>query len=204
MSSIVEQPPADIILIGPVRSGKSTQGKLLAERLGVPQYSLDKLRRDYFAEIGYSEAEEDRIMEAYGWPGVLAYWKPFEPYALERLLAEHRGGVVDLGAGQSVYEDAALFARVEQTLASYPNVVLLLPSSDLDESVRISKERQGHQTWYENDFDELFVKHPSNSRLAKFVVYTEGKTPEQTCAEILALLSRVPVGPEQTQLEVTQ
>ena len=92
-------PPADIVLIGPVRSGKSTQGKLLAEKLGVPQFSLDKLRWDYFAEIGYDEAEEDRIMEAEGWPGVLAYWKPFEPHALERLLAEHPGGVVDFGCG---------------------------------------------------------------------------------------------------------
>ena len=186
------EPPADIILIGPVRSGKSTQGKLLAGKLGVPQFSLDKLRWDYFAEIGYDEAEEDRIMEAEGWPGVLAYWKPFEPHALERLLTEHPGGVVDLGAGQSVYAEEELFARVQKTLAPYPNVILLLPSPDLDASVRISKERQGHQTWYENDFDEHFIKHPSNHRLAKFVVYTEGKTPEQTCEEILGMLSHFP------------
>lgn len=181
-----------MILIGPVRSGKSTLGRLLAEKLGVPQFSLDKLRWDYFAEIGYDEAEEGRIREAEGWPGVLAYWKPFEPYALERLLADHPGGVVDLGAGQTVQTDEALFLRVQQALAPYPNVVLLLPSPDLDECVRISKERQGHQTWYENDFDEHFVKHPSNHRLAKHIVYTQGKTPQQTCDEILGLLPFLP------------
>ena len=32
-----------------------------------------------------------------------------------------------------------------------------------------------------------FVKHPSNYRLAKAIVYTEGKTPEQSADEILAL-----------------
>ena len=133
----------------------------------MPQYSLDKLRWDYFAEIGYNEAEEDRILKAEGWPGVLAYWKPFEPYALERLLADHPGGVIDLGAGQSVYTDEAQFARVQQALAPYPNVILLLPSSNLDECVRISKERQGHQTWYENDFDEHFCQTSFQSKTGK-------------------------------------
>lgn len=35
-----------------------------------------------------------------------------------------------------------------------------------------------------------FVKHPSNYRLAKAVVYTEGKTPEQTADEIFATTTR--------------
>ena len=45
----------DIILIGPVRTGKSTLGKLLAEKLGLPQVSLDDLRWKYYGEIGYDE-----------------------------------------------------------------------------------------------------------------------------------------------------
>ena len=85
--------PGDIILIGPVRAGKSTQGRLLAEKLQVSQFSLDTLRWAYYAEVGYDEAEEDRLLEAQGWPGVLAYWKPFEAHAVERLLADHSGGV---------------------------------------------------------------------------------------------------------------
>jgi adenylate kinase family enzyme len=33
--------PSDIILIGPVRTGKTTISQLLAERLGLPQIALD-------------------------------------------------------------------------------------------------------------------------------------------------------------------
>jgi ribosomal-protein-serine acetyltransferase len=35
---------------------------------------------------------------------------------------------IDFGAGHSVYEDEELFARVQQALAPYPWVILLLPS----------------------------------------------------------------------------
>lgn len=46
---------ADIILIGPISTGKSTAGTLLAQRLGLPQRSMDDLRWDYYREIGYDE-----------------------------------------------------------------------------------------------------------------------------------------------------
>jgi hypothetical protein len=35
------------------------------------------------------------------------------------------------------------------------------------------------------DLNEHFVKHPSNQRLAKMTIYTQGKSPEETCDEIL-------------------
>jgi hypothetical protein len=101
--------------------------------------------------------------------------------------------VIDFGAGHSVYEDAALFARVESALAPFPYVILLLPSPDLDESVAILNER--FAALLEREVGEVdpalltlnahFTKHPSNTRLAKLTVYTEGKTPEETCDEIL-------------------
>ena len=31
----------------------------------------------------------------------------------------------------------------------------------------------------------LFIKHPANRLLAKHVIYTEGKSPEMACEEIL-------------------
>lgn len=185
-----------IILIGPMMAGKSTIGRLLSERLGLPQIILDDLRWDYFNEIGYDDEESRRIVASEaGFRGLLDYWKPFEVHAVERVLADHDQGVIDFGAGYTVQEDEALFGRVEQALAPYEHVILLLPSPDLDKSMAILNERM-EALMREHDqpeeripivlqANEEFVKLPCNGRLAKRVVYTEGKTPEETCEELL-------------------
>jgi adenylate kinase family enzyme len=56
----------DIILIGPIGSGKSTQGKLLSEKLEIPRCSLDDYRWDYYKEIGYDTDFADRLQKAGG------------------------------------------------------------------------------------------------------------------------------------------
>lgn len=191
------EPP--IILIGPMSAGKSTVGPLLAERLDLPYYELDENRWDYYEEIGYDNAEATRIAQSdAGMAGLLQYWKPFEAHAVERAVAEHSNCVIEFGAGHSVYEDPVLFARVQRVLAPLPNIVLLLPSPDLDESTRILNARFRQLLLDEVgtidpalfDVNEQFVKHPSNYRLAKFVIYTNGKTPTETCADILTQLGQ--------------
>jgi shikimate kinase len=181
---------SDIILIGPIGAGKSTHGKLLSEALQLPRCAVDAVRFDYYKEIGYDEALAKKIQEKDGFAGLYRYWKLFEIYAVERLLVEHRDCVIDFGGGHSVYEDDALFARAQQALAPYANVILLLPSPDLDESVRLLTERTGPIHGSDFDFHEHFVKHHSNHDLATRVVYTHGKTPEQTRDEILGLVRR--------------
>ena len=42
-----------------------------------------------------------------------------------------------------IYEDEAQFSHVQELLAPYPNVILLLPSADLEESLTIVRERGG-------------------------------------------------------------
>ena len=127
----------------------------------------------------------EQLQQREGFLGKYRYWKSFEIHAVERLLAEHRNSVIDFGAGHSVYEDDALFARAQQALAPYENIILLLPSPDLDESVRILNERAGAEATEGFDFTAHFVKHQSNHDLAKIVVYTHGKSPEETRDEIL-------------------
>ncbi len=185
---------SNIILIGPVGAGKSTQGHLLAEKLGLPRCSMDDRRWDYYREIGYSEEIARQIIDKEGFLGLYHYWKPFEAYAVERLLGDSHGSVIDFGAGHSVFEDDALFARVQSAMQPCRNVVLLLPSPDLDDSVRFLRERTWDGMAGEFDFHEHFVKHHSNHDLAKFVVYTKDKTPEQTRDEIIALVSHAPTG----------
>lgn len=180
----------DIILIGPIGAGKSTIAELLAQQLDIPNHSLDDLRKDYYAEIDYDAELAETIRDRDGIWGLYQYWKPFEIHAVERMLTDYPTGVLDFGAGHSVYEDEALFERARLALAARPNVILLLPSSDFDETMHVLNEREPDLPEEVQKLNEHFVRHPSNYALAKSTVYTNGKTPEETCEEILGLVHR--------------
>jgi hypothetical protein len=187
--------PSDIVLIGPMRAGKTTLGGLIAARLRQPQtVSLDILGGLYAQEAGFDLARAAQIQATEGPLGFLRYSRQFYPYAVERVLQDYPGRVIDFGAGHSVYDEPAQFERLQQTLALYPNVVLVLPSPDLDESARILRERGAHKpNQFQDEFrvrhgfdlNEYFLRHPSNFVLAKHVVYTVGRSPEESRDEIL-------------------
>lgn len=182
-----------IILIGPLGAGKSTVGRLLAAKLDLPLCTVDQVRRDYYAAAGYDEALAARIAaSAQGFRGVLRYSKPFEAQMVARVLADHHG-IIDFGASNSVYDDPALLAQVEQALSPYPHVILLLPSPDPAESAVILQDRlirmlnEAGKTFTDELFvlNEYFIRHPANQQLAKLVIYTKDKTPEEICDEIV-------------------
>ena len=177
-----------VILIGPINAGKTSVARCLAERLGVPHIELDDLRWGYYKEVGYDEAEARRRVEAGGFWQLYEYWKPFEAHAVERVLSEHTAGVISFGAGHSVYEEDGLFQRVQQALRPFPHVVLLVPTDDVDESLRILTERGGPGPDMQPNINEHFLRHPSNRSLARHVVHTAGKTLDETCAEVWALI----------------
>ncbi len=175
---------SDIILIGPEGTGKSTIGKLLSQKLNLPQASMDEIRWEYYKEIGWDADTQKQIRDRLGFAGVYRYWKRFLIHSLERLLSEHSNCVIDFGAGNSVYENDADFARASELLSPYKNVVLLLPSRDLDESVDILKQRN-QLTINGVEINRFFMTHPSNHQLAKQVFYTKGKTSEEIKEEII-------------------
>ncbi|MEO8392371.1 MAG: shikimate kinase [Chloroflexota bacterium] len=185
----------NIILIGPMAAGKTTQKDLLAEALGVPAVELDMLRWDYYAEIGYDKEKARQISREEGFDALLKYWKPFEVHAVQRILQDYPSDhVIGFGAGHSVYDDPAQFEQVRTALTPFPYVILLLPSADVTESTHILTERLRAEEPDMTDEDaketsaanRTFIENPSNARLAKFTVYTKDKTPAETCAEIMA------------------
>jgi shikimate kinase len=187
-----------IILIGPMSAGKSTLAALLSERLGLQRIEMDDIRWDYYAEIGYDPQVATRLAESdEGMMALIKHWKPFEAHAVVRALQEHSGCVLDFGAGHSVFEDEELLEQVEEALAPFPHVFLILPSPDPDKSVEILNRRfrqllereVGHVDERLMNLNQHFVRHPSNQRLAKHVIYTEGKTPEETVVEMMRLIS---------------
>ena len=179
----------DIILIGPPDTGKSTIGALLAERLGRPRISVDHLRKVYYAEIGYDDGEARRLRKDQGFAALVRYWKRFDLHGVERTLEDYPGHIIDFGAGHSVYDDAAHMQRMHEVLAPYPNVILLLPSPDADESIALLHERENQRIGINGvELHRYLLEHPANRTLATHTVYTQGQTPEQTCDAILALL----------------
>jgi hypothetical protein len=135
----------------------------------------------------YEQIEQER-----GFLAAYRHWWPAYPYVLERLIHDHPSGILDLGAAHTHYEDSQLFMRVKSLLAPYAHVVLLLPTPDLDRSIALLRERSAREQGWEWRVDEYdFIAHwvsdPCNAELATHTVYTEDKTPEQTCAEIIGI-----------------
>jgi hypothetical protein len=183
--------PNQIILIGPCGCGKSTIGTMLAERLGSPFVSLDRVERDYTIPAGYDPARAEELGKS-GVPFAgYNYRRMFFDAAVHGFLADYSEGVLEMGGGHPIIPDRDKQARVIEALRPYNRVVLLLPTADLRESVALLRERCGVAAG-EPYINDLYTADDTFFRLARFVVYTQGKTPQETCEEVLAAFGIVP------------
>ena len=165
-----------IILIGPMRTGKSTIAKMLSKKTGMPNISLDN--RKYYTKGFYETVDLD-------------YQKKYElELAKSILLGINEPSIIDFGAGHSVYENPDMFEELKKNLAYFNNVVLILPSSDMTESINILNERRKIPIMSELDKDNWhFLTFKGNEELATVIVYTNNKTPEDVSNEVLELIS---------------
>ncbi|MEH7459515.1 shikimate kinase [Bacillus pseudomycoides] len=179
-----------IILIGPICSGKTSVAEIISNQLHIPQCSIDEVRFEYYKEIGFSQERQKEIREQKGFKGVYQYWKPFEAHSVQRVLEDYPNHVIDFGGGHSVYEDDNLLKKVQFTLNLHKNVFLLLPSANVDESVKTLNERLHTITDNKDVFkiNEHFITHKSNKLLAKHVIYTNGKSVKEVADEVIQLV----------------
>jgi hypothetical protein len=184
---------SEVVLIGPHAAGKSTLAALLSERLGLPVVALDRVKWQYFRALGCDVAEAERIREQHGFWAMTRWLQPYAIAMVERVLADHRDCIFDFGAGHSMYDDLAFVARIHTALAPFRNVVLVLPSPDEEESIRVLTERVGPFTipahWVFVDIPAYEVRQPANRTLASLTVYTHGRLPEQSRDDLLRQLS---------------
>jgi hypothetical protein len=182
-----------VVLIGPIAAGKSSVAQCLSKRTGQRNVPLDALRWYYFFQSGFDFLEERRRIEEHGPLARFEYWKPFETYAAERVVADFPDDLIDFGAGYTVQEDETLFARVQAALAPVPHVILLLPSPDIEESLAILAERMRPDIPPEHreadaQINRGFLTSPCNARLTTATVYTGRRPVEEVCDEVLALI----------------
>lgn len=184
----------NIIIIGPAGAGKSTQGKLVAMALNKQSLELDHVANDYYEASDFSSSEFQKAKKEKGLLTAYRLWCPSLAYAAQQVVKDYTDYVIDFGAGHSHYEDKLLFKDVKKALAGCKNKILLLPSADLDRSVSQLRQRcieKRNRDWIHNgyDFIEHWVKDDCNHDLATVTIFTDGKTPEQTCEEILKAIN---------------
>ncbi|MEQ8676332.1 MAG: hypothetical protein RLP44_19070 [Aggregatilineales bacterium] len=179
-----------IILIGPMRAGKTTVSKLVAEKLNLPRVRLDEIRWDYYPTVGYDEDHAKSLRKS-GGLDFFTYMKPFEASLVEHVLTLHpEDTVIDFGAGHSVYEQEALFQQVQKALEPFPHVIYITPCSDVEEAVEILNQRDidDGESGLPAELNRHFVTHPSNSILATHTIYNQDQTPAQSAEQIVRLL----------------
>ena len=89
----------EIVLIGPVRVGKTIVSKLLAERLNISNVSMDDVLLGYFIEVWFDENHWKLIAEKLGKPAAYRYLKVLGSYGVKRILEDNKDCVFDFGGG---------------------------------------------------------------------------------------------------------
>ena len=182
-------PKTPILFIGPVRAGKSTIARLVAARLKLTHVSLDDIRWQYYREIGYDDDLAKQIRLQGGFLALMFYRMLFDAYSVERVLVDYPAAVIDFGAGVGPFENQSQLTQIQSIFEPIPNTFLLLPSEDIEESLRILRERDpSPPADLHFDINAHFLQHPGYRRLAKHIIYTQNKTLEQSCSEVLQLV----------------
>ncbi|MER6519765.1 shikimate kinase [Streptomyces sp. NPDC060334] len=161
-----------VVLVGPMGSGKSTVGELLAARLGVPYRDTDA---DIVAATG---REISDLFVDEGEP----YFRELERQAVAAAVAEHTG-VLSLGGG------AVLDEGTRGLLAGLPVAYL---SMDVEEAVRrvgLGAARPLLAVNPRRQWRELMeARRHLYTEVARVVVATDDRTPEEVAQAVLDAL----------------
>ncbi|MBX9702560.1 MAG: hypothetical protein K2X39_00255 [Silvanigrellaceae bacterium] len=191
----------EIILMGPMASGKSTLSRALSQILEKPHLDLDTIKWDYFAFFGYHEKEASEAFSRDGIRGLHDYYKIFEFKTLKRIFSKYKGCIFDLGAGFTAYENRTYQSKVNSLLANFSNKFILLPHKNFEHSDDILTKRFSKRFHLDNELENIMNSTPNfnlNYNFLKFyydnqmscqIIYTAGRTIESAANEIIEHLN---------------
>lgn len=157
-----------VVLVGPMGAGKSTVGRLLAERWGVPFRDTDD---------DVARAEGRSISEIFVDSGE-DHFRALERVAVARALAEHEG-VLAVGGG------AVMNDETRAALAGLPVVFLRVGLSDAAARVGLGASRPLLLGNVRGTMKALLDERtPVYESVATLVAETDGRTPEEVAHEV--------------------
>ncbi len=160
-----------IILIGPSGTGKSTVAEELHKKTNMPRLSIDRIE---------NRAREIGLMEKFN------NADQFNCYMISEVLWKAKQdniyGIVDFGAGHSVYDDNEIFEHIKLMLRPFKNIVLLLPYIDERKSLEIMEKRSTGKT----QDNQKFLESPCNKELATMIIYENDRQPAEIADEIIS------------------
>jgi shikimate kinase len=157
-----------VVLVGPPGAGKSTVGRLLAERLGVAfrdtDADIEAAQGKTIAEIFFDDGEE--------------HFRALERQAVATALAEH-DGVLSLGGG------AVLAPQTRALLQGQHVLFLNVGLAAAAKRVGLSRDRPVLALNPRASLHKLMEERlPLYREVAVVEVDTDGKSPDQVVAEV--------------------
>lgn len=161
-----------VVLVGPMGSGKSTVGELIAQRLGVSY-------RDTDADIVAAQGREiSDIFVDEGEP----YFRELEREAVAAAVAGHEG-VLALGGG------AVLDEKTRELLTGLPVAYLSMDVEEAVKRVGLGAARPLLAVNPRRQWRELMdARRPLYTEVARVVVATDDRTPEEVAQAVLDAL----------------
>lgn len=183
-----------IILIGPMGTGKSSTARILSKFENKEKISLD---------------DRKQLSKYYAKGKKFKNSKNFEFFLTTSVLGSLESpSIIDFGAGHSIYPNKNIKKLFEEIISYFPNTILLLPTKNIvnpDGTINISEnekilmdrikhdnyrfEGKGH-TREKTEINAFFLRNPSNYKLAKYIIYENGKTPDKIALEIDGMINR--------------
>ncbi|MEO9532895.1 MAG: hypothetical protein ABJG68_15190 [Crocinitomicaceae bacterium] len=184
----------NIILVGPLATGKSTVAEHLSNITGLRNVPVDKVKWHYRFQNGYDLVKSRNILRSNGFDALLDYAKDFfGPNDLKDVLSRFEG-IIDFGATDTHSKDLSRLAEIYKLLDPYPNIFLILPYEDesLSEEVlekRLRKRLKDDplkgpvlETYLKKNRE--FLYSPNSIAAAKHVIYTNDRPFHHIAQEI--------------------